>query len=140
MASYASTECSQGGIRTAKWVQAILESLSDVERSIQLPERSEIGPIECSQIQCSDRDCGSPFWVALGDPLQSLSHIPSGCAVVVNWTYLRARWELDGPLNIGVCLEEGHNSFDDAYSTLGALNQSFWTIFVLKDLYRNLFF
>ena len=53
---------------------------------------------------------------------------------MVNWTYLRAPWELDGPLNIGVCLEEGHNSFDDAYSTLGALKQSFWIIFVLKNL------
>ena len=74
---------------------------------------------------------------ALGDPLQSLSHVPSDCAVVVNWTYLRAPWELDGPLNIGMCLEEGHDSFDDAYSTLGALNQSFWTIFVLKNLYTH---
>ena len=60
----------------------------------------------------------------LGDPSQSLSHIPSDCAVVVK-TYLRAPWELDGPLNIGMSLEEGHNSFDDAYSTLGALKQYF---------------
>ena len=117
----------------------LLESL-DVERSIQLPESSEIGPIdhECSQIQCSDRDCGSPFWVGLPwRPIAKSEAHPICLRNRGQLTYLRAPWELDGPLNIGVCLEEGPSSFDDAYGTLGALNQSFWTIFVLKNLYTH---
>ena len=104
--------CSRVVISISNRLRMLPETLPDIHPPNQLSRSSEIGPFED---QCS------AAWVHA--PTSFPRSTFTGRALVFEWTYPRAPWELGGRMGIRESLWEYSKSIGDAYDDPRAANR-----------------